>query len=188
MRLSCTHVNGRDSGLGVVGVHERDRDHPRRADDLAHAIEQLLARLLHAPAVVHGADDARVLHRLDDRARLVEADRERLLAQHVQPAPRRGDRDRRMLGDRAGDVHRLEARMREQLVDVGGPEREVVLVGELAGALGAPRPHGHRLELVELGVDRQRDLRAVAAADDGDLHGVGHARQDMPAEPSGHSR
>ena len=89
---------------------------------------------------------------------------------------RRRSRSRREC-HRRRDVDRLQARVRQQLVDVAGAERETVLLGELGRALRPPRPDGDRLELVEAGEDGQRHLGAVAAAGDGDLDGWrGHAR------------
>ena len=96
---------------------------------------------------------------------------------------RRRDGDLGVLGDGPRDVDRFEAPGGEQLVEVCGTELDVVLRGELARALGSARPHGDRFELVELDVRGQRDLRAVATADDGDLDGGGHARrQDTRVE------
>jgi len=108
----------------VVVVHERDRDHARPAEDLAHAFEQPRARRLHAPPVVHDARDAGRFDRRGDRARFVEIGRQRLLTEHVQALPRGGDRDLGVRRDGTRDVHRLEAGVGEQLVDVRRAELE----------------------------------------------------------------
>jgi hypothetical protein len=98
----------------------------------------------------------------------------------VQPALDHGARDLGMGDDRRRDVHRLEPREREQLVEIRRPELELRLLGELARALGLSRPDRDRLELVELGQHWERDLRAVAAADHRDLHGIAHGRSYYP--------
>ena len=96
----------------------------------------------------------------------------------MQAAVGGGDRMLGMQGDRRRDVDRLQARVRQQLVEVARAELEVVLGRELLGMLGRARPDGDGLELVEAGEDWQRHLGAVAAAEDGDLdRRRGHARR-----------
>ena len=74
--------------LGVVVEDERDRDHPRRAGDLRDALQQPLARLLEAAAVVDdAATPASSIAAATSRASR-EVHRERLLAEDVQAAVR----------------------------------------------------------------------------------------------------
>ena len=73
--------------------------------------------------------DAGLAHRGDGILRFALGERERLLAVHVLPGRRRGDHLRGMHGMRRGQNHRIDPRVREQLI-VTRREPQTLLLGE----------------------------------------------------------
>jgi len=68
----------------------------------------------------------------------------------------------------------LQARERQQLLEVRRPEGQTVIGGHLACPLGSARPHRHRFELVKFRVPGQRYLGSVSRACDRDLDRLSH--------------
>ena len=142
-----------------------------------------------APVLVHGQLHARLVGRLDDAARRLEVERERLLGEHVLARLDRLQDQRRPLGRARGDVddrhlgigeHLVEAAVdppheREALAHAGRRRRQRVVD---AGDVDVPRLVGREVEV----------LRRGAAADDRDgerlLRGRrGGSRAPPPAAP-----
>ena len=151
-------------GARVVGAPDlagRD-DRGERLDVGAQAVVE--RHLEDAPGLARG-----VHHLLP----LVAVARDGLLAEHVQPALQRGDRDGGVQERRHGDAHRVEAGHVQQVGPGGQPVLDGVLLAERLQQLRLLRGDGDDLDLVERGVRGQVLLPGPAQADHPDLEGRG---------------
>ncbi|MDP9440965.1 MAG: hypothetical protein M3P34_02035 [Actinomycetota bacterium] len=92
----------------------------------------------------------------------------------LQPSFCRSNRERQVGDHRRGDVHGLQTRDGEQLLEVRRPQFQPSLFRQGPGPLRPPGPDRHRFELLQLLVGGQGHLGPVTSARNRDLHRIVH--------------